>query len=373
MGRKKHKKYLEIGDRFGGWEVSGADEDKNEGRTFDKLYYIIKCPICGNTKSITRGYLISGAIKECDHIIKNKEGRTCIGPCGEFKLWEEFYKHPDGVMRFDSSCKECKHKYYIDNADIIIERARKYAEDNEDKIKEYRETNKEHSKEWHRLYYLENEERIKEQKKKYLEENKEKRKETNSNYRKKNRETINKKATEKRKSRTEEEKQKEREYYINNREILNKKSNERTKRRRLEDIEYRLTLNLRSRISRAINSQNGTKQNEFNVFLGCSSVECIQHLEATSEKGYKVKDIAPKGLNVDHIIPCAFFDLTDELSQMVCFNYRNLQLMWWEDNNDKSDDVTLDDEFLERFMTIMNAVVEGRGYEGISKGVVGEV
>ena len=36
--------------------------------------------------------------------------------------------------------------------------------------------------------------------------------------------------------------------------------------------------------------------------------------------------------HLDHIIPCARFDLSDPEQQKICFHYTNLQPMWGEDN-----------------------------------------
>lgn len=41
--------------------------------------------------------------------------------------------------------------------------------------------------------------------------------------------------------------------------------------------------------------------------------------------------------HIDHIIPCAAFDLSDEFEQRACFHYSNLQPLWAYDNIGKSD------------------------------------
>ena len=38
------------------------------------------------------------------------------------------------------------------------------------------------------------------------------------------------------------------------------------------------------------------------------------------------------GWHVDHIRPCASFDLTDEEQVRKCFHYTNLQPLWAKDN-----------------------------------------
>ena len=51
---------------------------------------------------------------------------------------------------------------------------------------------------------------------------------------------------------------------------------------------------------------------------------------------------------IDHIIPCSYFDLTKEENQRICFNYRNLQPLWAKENNSKKAKVPDDvDEIIE--------------------------
>lgn len=37
-------------------------------------------------------------------------------------------------------------------------------------------------------------------------------------------------------------------------------------------------------------------------------------------------------IHIDHIKPCAKFDLSDPEQQKECFHYTNLQPLWWYDN-----------------------------------------
>jgi hypothetical protein len=44
-----------------------------------------------------------------------------------------------------------------------------------------------------------------------------------------------------------------------------------------------------------------------------------------------------RGWHIDHIVPCAKFDLTKVEQQKKCFNYTNLQPLWAIDNLLKKD------------------------------------
>ena len=42
------------------------------------------------------------------------------------------------------------------------------------------------------------------------------------------------------------------------------------------------------------------------------------------------------GWHIDHIVPCAAFDLSDPAQQRACFHYTNLQPLWAKTNLKKS-------------------------------------
>lgn len=49
---------------------------------------------------------------------------------------------------------------------------------------------------------------------------------------------------------------------------------------------------------------------------------------------------ALEGWHIDHIVPCAYFNLENPIHQYRCFNYINMRPMWGSENISKSDDLT---------------------------------
>lgn len=102
-------------------------------------------------------------------------------------------------------------------------------------------------------------------------------------------------------------------------------------RTRIEHQNPRLRLikNLRSRlygaVSRAYKSA-GTR-----ALLGCSVDQLLGHLEIQFKPGMSWENYGP-GWHVDHIRPCASFDFSDPAQQLACFNWKNLQPLWAEEN-----------------------------------------
>jgi len=71
-------------------------------------------------------------------------------------------------------------------------------------------------------------------------------------------------------------------------------------------------------------------------YLGCSIAELMEYLQKQWQPGMSWDNHALNGWHIDHIRPCASFDLTDIEQQKLCFHYTNLQPLWAEDNLRKS-------------------------------------
>ncbi len=69
--------------------------------------------------------------------------------------------------------------------------------------------------------------------------------------------------------------------------------------------------------------------------IGCSLVAFKAHIEKQFLPGMSWDNYGPKW-HIDHITPCAVFDLRYEGQQKACFHYTNLQPLWAIDNLRKS-------------------------------------
>ena len=92
---------------------------------------------------------------------------------------------------------------------------------------------------------------------------------------------------------------------------------------------------LNARISAAFKRGRLSKSKTTAELLGCSIADCMDWLEAQFLPGMTWDNHGE--WHIDHIRPCASFDLTDPEQQKKCFHYTNLQPLWAKDNLSKSD------------------------------------
>ena len=199
---------------------------------------------------------------------------------------------------------------------------KKYRKNNKEKAKEYREKNKEKRNKQIKKYHENNKEKIKKQNKQYRENNKEKRKE----YIEKNKEKL---------------KKWRKEYHENNKEKRKEYRNSRYK----NDPIFRLATNTRGRVRAALKAQNAPKNQRTVEYVNCSVAHLHNYLESQfGDSGMnwdnmgREDDEGGRGWEIDHRRPCASFDLNDEEQKYMCFHWTNLQPMWGQENNEKSND-----------------------------------
>ena len=93
-----------------------------------------------------------------------------------------------------------------------------------------------------------------------------------------------------------------------------------------------LGMALRNRVHSAMRRANVVKKIKTLELIGCTVTELRQYLEVQFTDGMTWKNYGRHGWHVDHIRPCASFDLTDPEQQRQCFHYTNLQPLWAVDN-----------------------------------------
>jgi len=113
------------------------------------------------------------------------------------------------------------------------------------------------------------------------------------------------------------------------------KLNEKLAKKRKNNIQYRLSCNLRTRIYSIITKKKaGSSIGD----LGCSMDELKQYLESKFYKHRETGEIMTwdnyglYGWHIDHIKPLVSFDLTNREQFLVACHYINLQLLWSKDN-----------------------------------------
>ena len=117
------------------------------------------------------------------------------------------------------------------------------------------------------------------------------------------------------------------------------------KRRKSSDPIFKLTCNLRTRISSLVSKSKGSKKGSTLELLGCSAEEFKNYLEArfyersTGEK-MSWNNYGRDGWHLDHIRPLSSFDLLRPGDVAVACHFNNLQPLWQEDNLAKGERVT---------------------------------
>lgn len=102
------------------------------------------------------------------------------------------------------------------------------------------------------------------------------------------------------------------------------------------DENYRITAILRATLRGAIiNRRRGTDWKagaRLGAIVGCSKLELITHIEAQFLAGMSWSNYGRNGWEIDHVKPCASFDLTQHDQVLLCFHYKNLRPLWRADN-----------------------------------------
>ena len=107
-------------------------------------------------------------------------------------------------------------------------------------------------------------------------------------------------------------------------------------RKRVQKVESIILNRLRARIRTAVQSNGGKKFATTERLIGCDVEFLKWYIESRFTEGMNWKKLSNGEIHIDHHIPCAEFDLTDETQQKQCFHYSNLRPLWSIDNLHKA-------------------------------------
>lgn len=212
--------------------------------------------------------------------------------CNIYKTIDCFSICKSQIDGLYSSCRECRHKYYIDNKTKINEKTKSYYSNNKDKIKINR---KQYSQEYNKKNYFKQQQWKKNNKIK---------------------DTESKKIS----------------YYKNKRKTLDK-----IKNRRKTDILYKLSLVVRTRLKQFLIRKKFRKIHEFNDYIGCTVDELKHYLETKFQPGMTWENHGLKGWHIDHIIPLSIATSIEDIYKLS--HYTNLQPLWAADNLSKGNKI----------------------------------
>jgi hypothetical protein len=214
-----------------------------------------------------------------------------------------------------------RQKAYVEeNREAISAYNKKYREENRERLevydKERRKNNRQYNIERSRAYYRKKKDRFQVYFKKRYEDKKEEIAAYQQLYRQKNREKLNAYDKEK---------------YRNNKDRILKSNADRHRKRLRSDPHYRVRIRLGTRLYQALKHQGQVKDATMLKLIGCTRSELMLHLQSRFRLGMEWNNYGPVW-HVDHIRPCASFDLTSLEQQRLCFHWTNLQPLFGEEN-----------------------------------------
>jgi hypothetical protein len=117
-----------------------------------------------------------------------------------------------------------------------------------------------------------------------------------------------------------------REVYQRNKDQINSTRRKRLQNLRDNDPQYKIRMNLHSRLYMAVKEKKGKTME----LVGCTTENVMKHLESKFTEGMTWENYGQ--WHIDHIKPCASFNLEDVEEQKKCFHWTNLQPLWAKDN-----------------------------------------
>ena len=98
----------------------------------------------------------------------------------------------------------------------------------------------------------------------------------------------------------------------------------------LVNCDFRIKKNMRERIRNAVKHSGAHKHFKAEDAVGCGVDDLKRHLESKFKEGMTWENYGK--WHIDHVLPCASFNLLDPSEQRRCFHFSNLQPLWAKEN-----------------------------------------
>lgn len=230
--------------------------------------------------------------------------QTC-NTCSVEKPLSDYFANKRNKSGREHRCKQCTKLKNQANKEKVAESQRKWRAKNPDYAKDYQQSEK--RKEYQKQYYKQHSNAYKDRKKQW------------------------------RKDHPEQEAQARKAYIEKNKKEINKYHSLWKAKKRETDIYYKLKENTSRRIRYELNTLlKGKKTKRTTAYIGCTIDALKTHLEKQFTDGITWENYGSIW-HIDHIIPCATWNLADEFENNCCWNYRNLQPMLASVNQSKHD------------------------------------
>ena len=234
---------------------------------------------------------------------------SCCGVSKEISLFNKNRGRKDGLQ---GRCKDCQKAHHQANKEQINAQSKAWREANPEKVKDYGkaryQANPEKFKARSKANYRANPEKFKARSKAWREANPDKKKAQCKAWREAN---------------PEKERAYKKAWREANPEKVKAQSKAWKRNRRKNDPEYKILENLRTRLWYAI--KGNAKSASTQELIGCSIEFLKSHIESQFEDWMTWDNYAHDTWHIDHIKPCASFDLSDPEQQKECFHWSNLQ------------------------------------------------
>lgn len=227
-------------------------------------------------------------------------GMRVCSKCKEEKELNEFTKDASSKDGIRCSCKKCNALY-----------KKLYVQNNTEKIKAYKENNKDKYKEYSKKYRNNNKNKIQDYQKEYRENNKENTKERSKKYFLENREKIYN-------------------YRLKNIKKYIGYNSKWIKKKIKEDSVYKFKYRVRALIVKSFKRgrKHFIKSIRTEEILGCNSKEFVDYISSKFTEGMSIHNHGE--WHLDHIIPISSAKTEEEVIKLN--HYTNFQPLWAEDN-----------------------------------------